>query len=130
MPMLTENVNESAERAEAALRQVVSWASWRLGWIMGLIVAALVLFSWLSSTAMVWWDAGTISNLRDEITQMQANRDIVAKAGMLGSVSYCGSSSRPCVRADESAGAFGTNSNYRIISGYQNAWILMIDIRR
>jgi hypothetical protein len=113
-----EGVTAGAVQAEAALRQVVSWASWRLlGWIMALIVA-LVLFGWLSSTALVWWDTGTISNLQDEITQLQANHDAWVKAGMLGKINTCGPGNRPCIQVDESAGAFGTNSDYRIIEGY------------
>ncbi len=118
---LLDNLNgvtAGAVRAEAALRQVVSWASWRLlGWIMALIVG-LVLFGWLSSTALVWWDTGTISNLQDEITELKANHDAWVKAGMLGKLNTCGPAARPCVQVDESAGAFGANSDYRIIEGY------------
>jgi len=119
-PLLNElsGVTAGAVRAEAALRQVVSWASWRLlGWIMALIVA-LVLFGWLSSTALVWWDTGTISNLQDEITQLQANHAAWVKEGMLGKLNYCVPGNRPCIQVDESAGAFGDNGDYRIIKGY------------
>ena len=111
-------VTEAAERAEVALRRVVSWASWRLlGWIMALMVA-LVLLGWLTGNAVVWWDTGTINNLQSEITEMQANHAAWVKAGMLGKLNYCGTNSRPCIRVDESAGAFGTNGDYRVIQGY------------
>jgi hypothetical protein len=111
-------VTEGAERAETALRRVVSWASWRLlGWIMALMVA-LVLLGWLTGNAVVWWDTGTVENLQGEITELQANHDAFVRAGMLGKLTYCGPSSRPCIQVDENAGAFGTNSDYRIIMGY------------
>jgi cell division protein FtsB len=120
-----DGVTADAERAETALQRLVSWASWRLlGWIM-LLMVALTLFGWVSSTVVVWWDTGTISNLQDEITELRdsitalrANHDAWVKAGMLGKLNTCGPAARPCVQVDESAGAFGTNSDYRIISGY------------
>jgi len=112
------SVTEDAERAETALRRVVSWASWRLlGWIMALMVA-LVLLGWLTGNALVWWDTGTVKNLQGEITELQANHDALVKAGMLGKLSYCGPNSRPCIQVDESAGPYGTNSDYRVILGY------------
>jgi type II secretory pathway component PulL len=111
-------VTEGAERAEAALRRVVSWASWRLlGWIAGLMVA-LVLLGWLTGNALVWWDTGTVENLQGEITELQANHAAFVRAGMLGKLTYCDPGNRPCIRVDESAGAFGTNGDYRIIMGY------------
>ncbi|WP_287787482.1 hypothetical protein [Acidiphilium sp.] len=119
-PLLGEldKVATGVARAEAALRRVVQWASWRLlGWIMALI-AALVLFGWLSSTALVWWDTGRINTLQDQIATLQANHRAWVKAGMLGALSTCGPDRRPCVRVDESAGAFGKHADYRVIRGY------------
>ena len=111
-------VTEGAERAEAALRQVVSWASWRLlGWIMALMVA-LVLLGWLTGNAVVWWDTGTVNNLQSEISELQANRDAFVRAGMLGKLTYCGQTSRPCIQVNENAGAFGSNGDYQNILGY------------
>ncbi len=119
------SVTQDAGRAEAAMRKVVLWASWRLlGWIMAL-AAGLVLLGWLASTAVLWWDTGTIAAaqerkaaLQAEVAQMQANRDGWEKAGMLGKLERCGPKSRPCVRVDENAGPFGDRSDYRIILGY------------
>jgi hypothetical protein len=108
-PLLGElaGVTKSAARAEAALRRVVSWASWRLlGWIMALIVA-LVLLGWITGNALVWWDTGTVNKLQGEITELQANHDALVRAGMLGKLTYCGQNSRPCIQVDESAGQFG-----------------------
>ena len=122
-PLLEElaGMTEGAARAEAALRRVVSWASWRLlGWIMALIVA-LVLLGWLSSTALIWWDTGTINNLRGEISELQANHDALVKTGMLGKITYCGDPARPCIAVDESAGKFGIQGgpyDLRVIKGY------------
>jgi hypothetical protein len=111
-------VTEGAERAETALRRVVSWASWRLlGWIMALLVA-LVLLGWLTGNAVVWWDTGTVNNLQGEIIELQANHDALVRAGMLGKLTYCDPGNRPCIRVDESAGAFGSDGDYRIILGY------------
>ncbi|WP_236656115.1 hypothetical protein [Acidiphilium sp. C61] len=67
--------------AEEALRRIVAWASWRLlGWIVALTVG-LMLFGWLSSTAVVWWDRTTVSQLRGEITVLQANHKAWVKGG-------------------------------------------------
>ena len=119
------SVTQDAGRAEAALREVVLWASWRLlGWIMAL-AAGLVLLGWLASTAVLWWDTGTIAaaqvqkaQMQAEVAQMQANRDGWVNAGMLGKLERCGPKSRPCVRVDENAGGFGDRSDYRVILGY------------
>ena len=116
-----EDVTQSAASAEAALRRVVQWASWRLlGWIMALI-AALVLLGWLSSTALIWWDTGTINKLQDQITELRANHDAWVKAGMLGKLTYCDPGNRPCIRVDESAGQFGPPGgpyDLRVLKGY------------
>jgi hypothetical protein len=116
-----EGVTASAANAEAALRRVVSWASWRLlGWIMMLIVA-LVLLGWLTSNALVWWDTGTITQLQGEITELQANHDSWVKAGMLDRLERCAPGNRPCVEVNEDAGPFGTPGgpqDYRVLKGY------------
>ncbi|MDE2342159.1 MAG: hypothetical protein KGL63_01990 [Betaproteobacteria bacterium] len=116
-----KGVTEGAERAEVSLRRVVSWASWRLlGWIMALITA-LVLLGWLSSTAIVWWDMGRVSQLQAEIASMRANHDAWVKAGMLDKLTYCDPDNRPCVAINESAGQFGTPDgpqDYRVLKGY------------
>jgi hypothetical protein len=116
-----EGVTASAANAEAALRRVVSWASWRLlGWIMMLIVA-LVLLGWLTSNALVWWDTGTINQLQGEISELQANHDSWVKAGMLDRLERCAPGNRPCVEVNEDAGPFGTpggSQDYRVLKGY------------
>ena len=81
-------------------------------------MVALVLLGWLTGNAVVWWDTGTVNNLQSEITELRANRDALVEAGMLGKLTYCGQTSRPCIRVDEGAGAFGSNGDYRIILGY------------
>ncbi|HUW80005.1 MAG TPA: hypothetical protein VMV54_03810 [Acidocella sp.] len=119
-PLLGElaGVTQSAASAEVALRRVVSWASWRLlRWIMALMVA-LVLLGWLTGNAVVWWDTRTVNKLQDKITELRADHDAWVKAGMLGKLSYCAPGNRPCIRVDESAGAFGDHGDYRIILGY------------
>jgi hypothetical protein len=119
-PLLGELDKVAADtgRAEAALRRVVQWASWRLlGWIMALMVA-LVLLGWLSSTALVWWDSGRIEKLQDQIATLQANHDAWVKAGMLDRLERCNPGNRPCVEVDENAGTFGTQGDYRVIQGY------------
>jgi hypothetical protein len=105
-----EGVTASAARAEAALRRVVSWASWRLlGWIMILIVA------------LVWWDTGTITQLQSEISELQASHESWVKAGMLDRLERCAPGNRPCVEVNEDAGPFGTpggSQDYRVLKGY------------
>ena len=128
-PLLSrlEGVAERAGQADAALRGVVAWASWRLlGW-MAAAVALLVLGGWLASALVLWWDGGAIqaartekARLQAEVAEMQANRDEWAKAGLLAKLERCGPKARPCVRVDESAGAFHgrSHADYRIIQGY------------
>ena len=104
--------------AEEALRRIVSWASWRLlGRIVALTVG-LMLFGWLSSTAVVWWDRTTVSQLRGEIAMLQANHAAWVKAGMLDKLARCGSNNRPCVAINQSAGAYGKSGEYRVLKGY------------
>lgn len=114
-------VTTSAGTAEAALQRVVRWASRRLlGWIMALM-AALVLVGWLSSTAIVWWDAGRINKLQDQIAVLQANHDAWIKAGMLDRLVRCDPGNRPCVEVNENAGTFGTTGgaqDYQVLKGY------------
>ena len=120
-------VVETATQAQAALRRVVLWASWRLlGWGVA-VVASLGLLWWLASGAVLWWDAGAIgaaqlrkAQLEAEVAELQASADAWKQAGMLDRVERCGPRARPCVRVDEGAGAFQSNghADYRIIQGY------------
>lgn len=116
-----EDVTQSAVNAEAALRRVVSWASWRLlGWIMALMLA-LVLLGWLTGNAVVWWDTGTIDKLQDQIIALRANHDAWVKAGMLDKLTRCAPGNRPCVEVNEDAGTFGTPGgpqDYQVLKGY------------
>lgn len=115
------HVTAGSELAEAALRRVVSWASWRLlGWIIALMVA-LVLLGWLATTAVIWWDTGRVSDLQDQIAQLRDTRDQWVNAGMLGKITYCDPGHRPCVAVNESAGPFGPpggDNDYRVLKGY------------
>ena len=120
-------VTAEAGQAEAALRQVVLWASWRLlGWVMA-GVAGLVLLGWLASTLVLWWDTGTIAaaqvekaQLQAQVAELQANYDGWVKAGMLEKVTRCNPGNRPCVRVNEGAGPFESqgHNDYRVIQGY------------
>ena len=120
-----EGVGQQAREADAALRGVVEWASWRLlGWTVA-AVALLVLGGWLATALVLWWDRGAIqaaraekARLQAEVAEMQASRDEWAKAGMLGKLTRCNPGNRPCVRVDERAGAFGERSDYRVLLGY------------
>lgn len=126
-PLLSRlaGVAEQAGQADAALRGVVAWASWRLlGW-MAAVVAVLVLGGWLASTLVLWWDTGAIAaarvekrQLQAEVAEMRANRDEWVKAGFVAKLERCGPKARPCVRVDERAGPFGTASDYRVLLGY------------
>ena len=126
-PLLSRlaGMTEQAGQADAALRDLVSWASWRLlAWMMG-AVALLVLGGWLATTLVLWWDTGAIvaarvqkAQLAAEVAEMQANRDEWAKAGFTAKLARCNPGNRPCVRVDEKAGPFGTASDYRVLLGY------------
>ena len=128
-PLLSRlgEVEQQAEQANAALRSVVAWASWRLlGWLVA-VGAATVVLGWLMSSGVLWWDTGAIqaaraekARLQAEVAEMQANRDEWAKSGMLAKLTRCNPGNRPCVRVDERAGAFqaGGNADYRVIQGY------------
>jgi hypothetical protein len=119
------DMTERAGQAEAALRRVVLWASWRLlGWVIA-GVASLVLIGWVATMAVLWWDTGAIADaqvekaqLQQEVAELQASHDAWVKAGMLGKLDQCGPKRRPCIRVDESAGPFGERLDYRVILGY------------
>ena len=126
-PLLSRlaGVAEQAGQADAALRGVVAWASWRLlGWIVA-VGAVTVVLGWLMSSGVLWWDTGAIqaaraekAQLQAEVAEMQANRDEWAKTGALAKLERCGPKARPCVRINEGAGVFGTASDYRVLLGY------------
>jgi hypothetical protein len=126
-PLLRElaGMSSQAGQAEAALRRVVRWASWRLLGRGVAGIAALALLWWLASSAVLWWDAGAIgaaqarkAQLEAEIADLRVNHDAWVKAGMLGKIERCGPHARPCIRVDEGAGAFGDQGDYRVILGY------------
>lgn len=99
---------------EKTLHRIVAWASWRLlGWIVALTVG-LMLFGWLSSTAVVWWNRATVSQLRGEITVLQANHAAWLKVVMLGKITRCGANRRPCGTINQSAGAYDNSSDCRV----------------
>ena len=120
-----DGVAAQVGQADAALRGVVAWASWRLlGW-MAAAVALLVLGGWLATTLILWWDGGAIqatraerARLQAEVAEMRASRDEWVQAGFLAKLTRCNPGNRPCVRVDERAGAFGTASDYRVLLGY------------
>ena len=122
-----EGVAGTAGRAEAALRRVVLWASWRLlGWIVA-VGATTALLGWLTSSGVLWWDAGAIADararkaqLQAEVAELQANYDGWVKLGVQQKVIRCGPKLRPCIRVDENAGQFGSEGqgSYRVIWGY------------
>lgn len=122
-----EGVSATAGRAEAALRRVVLWASWRLlGWMVAAGMAT-ALAGWLTSSGVLWWDAGAIAEaraekarLQAEVAELKANYDGWAKLGVQQKVIRCGPKLRPCIRVDENAGQFGSggDTGYRVIWGY------------
>ena len=118
-------VADRAGEAEAALRRVVSWASWRLlGWV--LTVAAMVLLvGWLAGVARSQWDERAIGLLQArkavleaEIAGLEGNRDALVRAGAWAKLERCGPKSRPCLRMDDKAGTFGPQADHRVILGY------------
>ena len=62
-PLLSRlaGVAEQAGQADAALRDGVAWASWRLlAWMIAAVMA-LVLGGWLATTLVLWWNTGAIA---------------------------------------------------------------------
>lgn len=119
-PLLAKlnRVEVKAFSVEAALQRIISAAGWRLLARLGALVVVLVLAGWLAGMVIVWWEDHRISDLRDQISQLEANRDTFVKAGMLGKISLCGQHSRPCIAVDENAGTYGSAGDYRVIKGY------------
>ena len=116
---------EEAERAAMMLHRIVQWASWQLLLRLLALAALVMLLGWLGSNAVLLWDAKAIASmqmtkahLQADISTMRANNAEWAAAGMLAKIDHCGSNNRPCVRVNESAGAFGDKSDYRILQGY------------
>lgn len=120
-----DGVAATAGRAEAALRRVVLWASWRLlGWTVA-VGAATVLLGWLAGSGVLWWDGNAIASaqarkaqLQADVAELQRNHEGWVKAGMLGKLERCDPGNRPCIRVDERAGAYGTPEDRRVILGY------------
>ena len=124
---------ESAGQAEAALRRVVSWASWRLLGRGTVVVGVLALLLWGAHWSVWWWASrditvletqkallGTeIAGLQTRLTELEASRAALEKAGALAKIAQC-PGNRPCIRVNEAAGRFEGNghNDYRIIQGY------------
>lgn len=119
-PLLEDlaEMTEGVAEAETALQRVVSWVSWRLMARLLALIAGLVLLGWLSSTAIIWWDGGTVNRLRSEIATMRANHAAWVKKGMLDRLTRCDPGNRPCVAINPSAGAYGKSGDYRVLKGY------------
>jgi hypothetical protein len=115
------SVTQDAGRAEAAMRKVVLWASWRLlSWVMA-AAAGSVLLGWFASTAVLWWDTGAIADaqvrkaqLEVQVAEMQANYDSWVKAGMLGKIIRC-PGNRPKVPERSKARGTTTTASFRDI---------------
>ena len=118
-------VTTRAATADAALRNVIKWASWRLLGLVAGVLVVLGVFGWLASAGVQWWDTKTIAQdltekdqLQQEIANLQANQAAWVQAGMQDQIQRCSPGNRPCVAVDESAGAFGTQGNLRVLQGY------------
>ncbi len=115
-----DQVTAQAAAAEAALRRVVGWVSWRLLWRGLAIVAAMAGLLWLSHL-MVWkwaaWDVALaqtqkemllseITGLQGKRAELEASRADLERQGVLAKMNRCGPGNRPCVRVlDASAAA-------------------------
>lgn len=114
----------SAEQADRAFRNLIGWTTTRLLlWGLGAI-AGLVLLGWLASGIVLWWDTRAIATahvakqqLQLEVAELRANSDAWIKSGMATKLRRCGSKKRWCIAVDEAAGAFGEQSEYRLVKG-------------
>jgi len=127
-------VTEQAGHADAALRGVVGWASWKLLGRGTLVVVVLAGLAWGAQLSVWWWASwdtsvlqarkallqAEVAGLQGQVAEMQANRDEWARAGMLARLERCDPGSRPCVRINEAAGVFRGqgHSDYRVLLGY------------
>ena len=66
------------------------------------MLVGLVLVGWLASTAVLWWDTGTIAaahlekaQLQTEVAELKANYDGWVKAGVQEKVIRCNPGNRP-----------------------------------
>lgn len=134
LPVLArlDGVAAQAGAAEASLRRVVEWASWRLLGRGVLVVAVLAGLLWLAHLSVWWWTARDVSlaqarkallgaeivGLQQQRDELKASRADLEQMGVLGKIIRCGPSNRPCIPVNEKAGAFGTHGEYRVIQGY------------
>jgi hypothetical protein len=120
-----EEAATSAERAERAFRNMIGWATTRLLlWGLGAL-AGLMLLGWLASGIVLWWDTRAIAaahvakqQLQLEVAELRANSDAWIKSGMATKLRRCGPKKRWCIAVDEAAGAFGEQSDYRLVKGF------------
>lgn len=129
-------VDDAARKAEAAMRGVAAWASWRLlgKAAAGFVILAVLLF--LAPFAVWWWDERAVSETRAEkarlerdiqamrqtAAEMQDTVDQLAKRGGRATLTECGETRRLCIRVDDSAGVWGMPGgktyDLRVIKGY------------
>ncbi len=133
-PLLTQlsGVAAQAGAVEAGLRRVAAWASWRLLGRGVAVVALLAGLLWLADLSVWWWterdmerargermalqaEIGVLRGIRDELA---AQRTRLVQEGLLAKINRCDPGHRPCIRVNEAAGAFGEQSDYRVILGY------------
>lgn len=114
-----------ARQMETSLRNLVRWTSWRL--LSGIIAAlsAIFLISWAASCATLWWNAGAIGRsqakkeaLQEQIALLESDSRLKGAHGLIDKLNSCGEKKRRCVQVDESAGAFGSDGDYRVVKGY------------
>ncbi len=127
-----DGVAAQAGAAEASLRRVVEWASWRLLGRGILVVVALAGLLWLAHLSVWWWTSRDVSlaqarkavleaeivGLQQKRDDLEASRAELERLGVLGKVLRCQPGNRPCISVNEKAGAFGTAGEYRVIQGY------------
>ena len=122
-----------AGAAEAALRRVVGWASWRLLGRGAAVAAAVAGLLWLAHLSVWWWAErdvalsqaqrslllADIAGLQEKRDELEASQAALEKAGALAKLNRCNPGNRPCIRVNEAAGPFTSGADtYRVIQGY------------
>ncbi len=127
-----DRVMAQASEAEASLRRIVGWTSWRLLGRGLAVVAVLAVLLWGAHLSVWWWAErdvavaqaqkalllAEIAGLQDRRDELAASRDALAKSGALAKVTRCEPGGRLCIRVNEEAGPYGSPPDYRVILGY------------
>lgn len=113
-----KKAGEAIQDAQDELRAAAGWISWKWAGICA-ATSCSALAAFLGAAWLLVPSAGELAELRVERDQLRATVAELKALGGRAKLGTCGPEKRKCVRIDEKAGAFGSESErYMVLKGY------------